>query len=75
MFEGTTGVDTKATRVSFSGSSMRLAVSEDCLGRVMNGSGKPIDRGPPIWAEDFLDINGSPVSACNAVDHYASFPP
>jgi hypothetical protein len=41
---------------------MRLAVSEDCLGRVMNGSGKPIDRGPPIWAEDFLDINGSPVS-------------
>ena len=41
---------------------MRLAVSEDCLGRVMNGSGKPIDKGPPIWAEDYLDINGSPVS-------------
>lgn len=28
------------------------------LGRVFNGSGKPIDKGPPILAEDFLDIQG-----------------
>lgn len=27
-------------------------------GRVFNGSGKPIDRGPPVLAEDFLDIQG-----------------
>ena len=26
------------------------------LGRVFNGSGKPIDKGPPVLAEDFLDI-------------------
>lgn len=30
-----------------------------CLtGRVFNGSGKPIDRGPVVLAEDFLDIMG-----------------
>lgn len=28
------------------------------LGRVFNGSGKPIDKGPPILAEDYLDIQG-----------------
>lgn len=27
-------------------------------GRVFNGSGKPIDRGPAVLAEDFLDIMG-----------------
>lgn len=58
MFEGTSGVDTKATRISFSGSSMKLAVSEDMLGRVFNGSGNPIDNGPKVFAEDYLDING-----------------
>ena len=33
-------------------------MSEDMLGRVFNGSGKPIDKGPPILAEDYLDIQG-----------------
>lgn len=27
-------------------------------GRVFNGSGKAIDKGPPVLAEDFLDIMG-----------------
>lgn len=58
VFEGTTGVDTSATRIAFSGASMKLAVSEDMLGRVFNGSGNPIDKGPKVWAEDYLDING-----------------
>lgn len=31
------------------------------LGRVFNGSGKAIDNGPPILAEDYLDINGKAV--------------
>lgn len=30
-----------------------------CSGRVFNGSGKPIDKGPPVLAEDFLDIQGA----------------
>src|ERR1700722_16994057 len=32
------------------------------LGRVFNGSGKPIDRGPPVLAEDYLDIQGMPIN-------------
>jgi vacuolar-type H+-ATPase subunit B/Vma2 len=35
---------------------MTCPVSEDMLGRVFNGSGKPIDEGPPVLAEAFRDI-------------------
>jgi V-type H+-transporting ATPase subunit B len=42
-------------------------VSEDVLGRVLNGSGKPIDRGPPIIADDFLDIHGSAINPCKRI--------
>merc|ERR1711950_4348 len=31
-------------------------------GRAFNGSGKPIDKGPLVMAEDFLDINGAPLN-------------
>ncbi len=36
------------------------SVMLDCLlsGRVFNGSGKPVDKGPPVLAEDYLDIQG-----------------
>ena len=37
---------------------LKTPVSEDMLGRVFNGSGKPIDGGPPVLAEAYLDING-----------------
>ena len=63
MFEGTSGVDAKATRVEFSGDVLKMAVSEDMLGRIFNGSGKPVDKGPKVLAEDYLDINGTALSS------------
>jgi V-type H+-transporting ATPase subunit B len=62
VFEGTSGVDVKATHVEFTGSSMKLPVAEDMLGRIFNGSGNPIDNGPKVFAEDYLDINGACAS-------------
>eukprot|EP00123_Amoebidium_parasiticum_P001064 comp12059_c0_seq1/m.6771 comp12059_c0_seq1/g.6771 ORF comp12059_c0_seq1/g.6771 comp12059_c0_seq1/m.6771 type:complete len:501 (-) comp12059_c0_seq1:287-1789(-) len=62
VFEGTSGIDASKTVVNFSGDILRTAVSEDMLGRVFNGSGKPIDKGPPVLAEEFLDINGQPIN-------------
>jgi len=38
---------------------MKLPVAEDMLGRIFNGSGNPIDNGPKVFAEDYLDINGA----------------
>lgn len=62
VFEGTSGIDVKKTRVEFTGENLKIAVSEDMLGRVFDGSGRPIDKGPKIFAEDYLDINGSPIN-------------
>ncbi|CAJ0761871.1 8730_t:CDS:10 [Entrophospora sp. SA101] len=62
VFEGTSGVDSKATHVEFTGDTLKIPVSEDMLGRIFNGSGKAIDKGPKVFAEDFLDINGSPIN-------------
>lgn len=67
VFEGTSGVDTSATRVNFTGHAMKLGVSEDMVGRIFNGSGLPIDGGPPAWAEDYLDINGSPINPSSRI--------
>ena len=66
MFEGTSGIDAKNTICEFTGDILRTPVSEDMLGRVFNGSGKPIDKGPPVLAEDFLDIQGeaADISGC-----------
>ncbi|KAF9908154.1 Vacuolar ATP synthase subunit B [Linnemannia zychae] len=62
VFEGTTGIDAKQTHVEFSGDVLKMPVSEDMLGRVYNGSGKSIDKGPKVFAEDYLDIQGSPIN-------------
>jgi len=62
VFEGTSGIDAKHTICEFTGDILRTPVSEDMLGRVFNGSGKPIDRGPPVLAEDYLDIQGQPIN-------------
>jgi len=62
VFEGTDGVDARKTRVEFSGDILKIPVSEDMVGRIFNGSGAPIDKGPAVLAEDFLDIQGMPIN-------------
>ncbi|WFD34202.1 Vacuolar ATP synthase subunit B [Malassezia cuniculi] len=62
VFEGTSGIDVKNTHIELTGSSMKLPVSEDMQGRIFNGSGNPVDKGPRVFAEDYLDINGSPIN-------------
>eukprot|EP01088_Endostelium_zonatum_P021100 TRINITY_DN8111_c0_g1_i1.p1 TRINITY_DN8111_c0_g1~~TRINITY_DN8111_c0_g1_i1.p1 ORF type:complete len:525 (-),score=138.27 TRINITY_DN8111_c0_g1_i1:65-1639(-) len=67
VFEGASGIDAKNTRVEFTGDILRIPVSEDQLGRIFNGSGKPIDKGPKVLAEDYLDIQGQPINPCQRV--------
>jgi len=62
MFEGTTGIDISQTKVRFLGRVIEIPVSIDMLGRIFDGSGKPIDNGPEIIPEKRLDINGSPIN-------------
>jgi len=62
LFEGVTGVNVFQTKVRFKAKGMELAVSEDILGRVFDGQGRPIDKGPKIIPDKMLDINSSPIN-------------
>src|ERR1700745_851193 len=62
VFEGKTGLDVGKTRVRFTGETVKLPVSTDMLGRIFDGSGRPIDGGPRIIPDDYLDVNGNPIN-------------
>ncbi|MEK6920564.1 MAG: V-type ATP synthase subunit B [Nanoarchaeota archaeon] len=61
VFEGTSGID-KETSVKFLGHSIKISVSEDMLGRILSGAGKPIDGGTEIVPEKRLDIIGAAIN-------------
>ena len=62
VFEGTSDLNTKTTKTRFTGSTAKIGVSKDMMGRIFNGTGKPIDCGPEIITEKELDINVSPMN-------------
>ncbi|MHC3438119.1 ATP synthase subunit B [Natrialbaceae archaeon A-gly3] len=61
VFEGTGGIDRNAS-VRFLGETMKMPVTEDLLGRVLDGSGRPIDGGPEIVPEKRQDIVGAAIN-------------
>jgi V/A-type H+-transporting ATPase subunit B len=62
IFEGTSGMNVKDSKVRFLGKGLELPVSMDILGRVFNGLGAPRDNGPKIIPDKRLDINGLPLN-------------
>ncbi len=61
MFEGTSGIE-KAAGARFLGETLKMPVSQDMLGRILSGSGEPLDGGPKIIPEDRLDIVGAAIN-------------
>jgi len=68
VFEGTGGLNNESG-VVFTGETIKLPVSKDMLGRILSGSGDPLDGGPAIVPEDRLDVNGA------AMNPYSRMPP
>lgn len=62
LFEGSQGIQMSSSKARFLGKSLSLGVSEDMLGRVFDGLGKPKDGGANIIAEKHIDINGQPIN-------------
>lgn len=62
LFESATGINLSNSKVRFLGRSMELGVSDDMLGRVFDGLGRAIDKGPDILPEKRMDINGVPMN-------------
>ena len=61
VFEGTSGIDRNAS-VRFIGETLKMPVTEDLLGRVLDGSGRPLDDGPDIVPEERRDIVGAAIN-------------
>mgnify|MGYP001583257210 CR=1 FL=1 len=62
VLEGTSGIDTAATKITLKGETAKIGVSIDILGRFFNGLGEPADGLSPIIPEARLDINGLPMN-------------
>ena len=62
LFESSTGINLSNSKVRFLGRQMELGVSEDMLGRVFDGLGRPIDGGPEIIPDKCMDVNGLPIN-------------
>ncbi len=60
IFAGSKGVST-GDSVRFLGHSLRVSSGEDLLGRIFNGRGFPLDKGPEL-TENLVDIGGPPVN-------------
>ena len=61
VFEGTSGIDRNAS-VRFLGETLKMDLTEDLLGRVLDGSGQPIDGGPEIVPDEKRDIVGEAIN-------------
>lgn len=62
IFEGTSDIDNLYTHCEFTGKTLIMPMSDEMLGRSFNGSGVPIDKGPPVLPEKYLDIQGQPIN-------------
>jgi vacuolar-type H+-ATPase subunit B/Vma2 len=58
------------THCEFTGDVLRMPISTEMLGRQFNGSGIPIDHGPPVLAEDFLDIQVSSDDRKHSLNYF-----
>ena len=62
LYESATGINLSNSKVRFLGRTLELGVSADMLGRVFDGMGRPIDKGPEILPDERRDINGLPMN-------------
>jgi V/A-type H+-transporting ATPase subunit B len=61
VFEGTEGIDRNSS-VRFLGETLQMKLTEDLLGRVLSGSGEPIDGGPDIEPDEERPIVGEAIN-------------
>ena len=62
LVENSAGKNLSDRKDRFLGKSLELGVSEDMLGRVFDGMGRPKDGGPEILPVERRDINGLPMN-------------
>ncbi len=67
VFEGTHDISLSNTRVHLKGHPMEIFLSPEILGRVFDGSGKPIDKLGKVFPHKKININGTPINPISRV--------
>jgi V/A-type H+/Na+-transporting ATPase subunit B len=62
VFEGTRGISLENVRTHFTGKPMDIALSKEMLGRVFDGTGRPIDGLGELYPDERRNINGSAIN-------------
>lgn len=62
IFEGTAGISLENTRTRLLGKPFKMPLSEELLGRVLDGIGRSNDGLGPIYPDVMRDINGEPIN-------------
>jgi len=62
VFGGVSEVDLLDSRVRCKGETLKLPISPDIVGRIFNGLAEPIDGGPLVVAQDYVEVNGEPIN-------------
>jgi V/A-type H+-transporting ATPase subunit B len=63
VFEGADGINPRSAAV-FMDRPYALPVTEELIGRILDGAGRPRDGGPPLLAVEERDIIGMPINPC-----------
>ena len=67
VFEGSTGLSLTNSKTRLIGKPLELALSKEILGRVFDGSGKPIDGLGEVYPDEYRDVNGNPINPVSRV--------
>lgn len=62
VFQGSSGISLNDVSVSFSGKPLEIPMSNEILGRVFNGTAKPIDGAGDVYYAKSYNINGRPMN-------------
>ena len=62
VFEGTRGLSLDNTRSRLLGKPLKMPLSKEILGRVLDGMGRPVDGLGEIYPDKSWDINGMPMN-------------
>ena len=62
VYEGTSGIDTNDIKTIFMGEPLKLKLSPSMLGRIFDGTGKPIDGLGELESDLKRDINSSSIN-------------
>src|SRR4030042_2608352 len=62
VFGSTSGLSINKTNIEFLNAPMMLPVGIDMLGRIFDGLGNPYDNLPPIFSDDYRNVNGASIN-------------